>query len=348
MTNGPPSSSAAVASFLSNLGLTQALRGFENDMLVMNEDWERQKVPKAIDELMRDLISLEQSPNIDRKERSPEERKLDYAHFGQDTEPPSQKSINKSISAFLAQNRARNDRSNRAEFLQSLSEKRRKLVSDMGDSGMASIPESSSCARTDAKNLDREVQMKYDIAKNEEGPLRRTVKVGVAFQDLDSKGKQQQTIADDGGFSKERFPGLDERLINLETHLSVRYVPSPPQSLLDRLRFLEDHIIRLEKEYPPWAALHFNQPYRGWPPPPRPAPIIVPSHLTSTSSAPQMLIAEIFKPSTSAQSSQSTGTRGKGKNSKSSLHRAVLERLEVQKAMSDLVTHRSNDGKEGT
>lgn len=112
--------------------------------------------------------------------------------------------------------------SNRAEFLQPLSETRRKLVSDVG---IASIPESNfSCARTDARTLDRDVQMRYDIAKNEEGPLRRTVKVGVGFQDHpDSKGKQRQTIADDGGFSKERFPGLDERLINLETHLSVRY-----------------------------------------------------------------------------------------------------------------------------
>lgn len=55
MTSGP-SPSAVVASFLSNLGLTQALRGFENDMLVMNEDWERQKVPKAIDELMRNIM----------------------------------------------------------------------------------------------------------------------------------------------------------------------------------------------------------------------------------------------------------------------------------------------------
>ena len=32
---------------------------------------------------------------------------------------------------------------------------------------------------------------------------------------------------------------------------------------MDRLKFLEDHIVQLEKEYPPWAALHFNQPRRG-------------------------------------------------------------------------------------
>jgi len=40
-------------------------------------------------------------------------------------------------------------------------------------------------------------------------------------------------------------------------------VPSPPVSLLDRVRFIEDHIMRLERDYPPWAALHFNQPNRG-------------------------------------------------------------------------------------
>jgi len=246
----------------------------------------------------------------------------------------------------LAQNRARNDRSNRAEFLQSLGDNRRKLVPDMGDLGMASdLESSSSCARTDAKMLDRDVQMKYDIAKNEEGPLRRTVKV--AFQDdPDSKGKQRQTIADGDGPDKVLYPGLDERIMNLETHLSVRYVPSPPRSLLDRLKFLEDHIIQLEREYPPWAALHFNQPHRGWPPPPRPAPIIVPSHLTSTSNDSQLLIAATSKPSMSTQSSQSMGTRGKGKNSKSSLHRAVMERLEVQKALSDLAGQRGNDGKD--
>lgn len=46
------------------------------------------------------------------------------------------------------------------------------------------------------------------------------------------------------------------------SHVRVS-VPSPPRSLLDRLKFLEDHIIHLEREYPPWAALHFNQPNRG-------------------------------------------------------------------------------------
>jgi hypothetical protein len=40
-------------------------------------------------------------------------------------------------------------------------------------------------------------------------------------------------------------------------------VPLSPASLLHRIKFVEDHIIQLEREYPPWAALHFNQPRRG-------------------------------------------------------------------------------------
>jgi hypothetical protein len=91
---------------------------------------------------------------------------------------------------------------------------------------MASIAETaSSCARTDAKPLDRDVQMKYDIAKNEEGPLRRTVKAGIGFQDIgnskNSKGKQRKSSHDE--LSREQHPGLDERLVNMETHLAVRY-----------------------------------------------------------------------------------------------------------------------------
>lgn len=39
-------------------------------------------------------------------------------------------------------------------------------------------------------------------------------------------------------------------------------VPLPPTSITDRLKFLEDHIIQLERDFPPWAALHLNQPNR--------------------------------------------------------------------------------------
>ncbi len=159
------------------------------------------------------------------------------------TDLPPPTTLTKSISQYLSRNRARNDASNRAEFLRP--------------------PSDTSCARTDAKMLNRDTQMKYDIAKNEDGPLRRTM-----------KKKVEEEKADEA-----ESPALSERIANVETHLGVHYgmyptasnltasqclaVPSPPASLPARIQFLEEHIIRLEKEYPPWAALHFNQPRRN-------------------------------------------------------------------------------------
>jgi hypothetical protein len=126
--------------------------------------------------------------------------------------------INKSISIFLAQNRARNDASNRTEFLHPVSQKRQRLSLERSTSPPASEGDSPlpSCARTDAKTLDRDVQMKYDIAKNDEGPLKRTVK------SENAQGKQKQGERDmPNRLDKDGL--FDERLTNLETHLAVRY-----------------------------------------------------------------------------------------------------------------------------
>ncbi|OBZ70515.1 hypothetical protein A0H81_09236 [Grifola frondosa] len=368
---------AVIKSFLSAVGLTQAVRGFEADMIVMNPEWERKKVPAAIGELMKDLLRLGQTKEDEGsgeppKERSLDERKLDYVHVANGAEPRSQTSITKSISHFLAQNRARNDASNRNEFLQSLAEKRRRL-NENGDAELSGpIP---SCARTDAKTQNRDLQMKYDIAKNEDGPLRRTLKSASTKPDPGvPKGKLKTTSALDSEadyLTADRHPALDGRLQDVETHLAVRYGVSIFSCMLSIFsvltslcagsplhspivagpsQVLEDHIIRLEKEYPPWAALHFNQPNRGWPPPPRPTPIIVPSHLTSTASqeTDQSSSLQTAQFSSSYQTSATMAAAGSadanaakgktkpGRNTKSSLHRAVMERLEVQKAMSDL------------
>ena len=135
--------------------------------------------------------------------------------------------INKSISQFLAQNRSRNDASNRAEFVDSLKRKRQKT--DDGDApadgtATADAPDeaSGSCARTDARHVDRDAQMKYDIAKNEDGPLRKTVK-----REHDDQGTEPSKEAAPLGAGDEptaqRYPALDERLRNVETHVAVRY-----------------------------------------------------------------------------------------------------------------------------
>ncbi|TFY73905.1 hypothetical protein EWM64_g10107 [Hericium alpestre] len=260
---------AAIKSFLSSAGLIQALKGFEADMLVLNAEWERDEVPDALDELATDLKRLlgkgESSDHT--PSRSLEERKVDYVHLEKDAGPRSQTSTNKSIALFLAHNRARNDASNRNEFLHA--QKRRRLGSaDQSMSPVADDDERApSCARTDAKTVNRDVMMKFDIARNEEGPLRRTMKTEEhepKLGTLDEKAKAR--IVGENGLTAERHPGVDERLQNIETHTAVRYVPSPPVSLLHRIKFIEDHIIQLEREYPPWAALHFNQPRRAYVP----------------------------------------------------------------------------------
>lgn len=42
-------------SFLAEVGLTQTLQGFESDMLVLNDKWERKKVPLALRTLVNEL-----------------------------------------------------------------------------------------------------------------------------------------------------------------------------------------------------------------------------------------------------------------------------------------------------
>ncbi|SJL07275.1 uncharacterized protein ARMOST_10618 [Armillaria ostoyae] len=217
---------SALKIFFKEIGLIQALRGFELDMLVLNPTWERETVPGALERL--------HSPD-------PEPDTLDDRKAALYTDLPPPTTLTKSISQYLSRNRARNDASNRAEFLRPASD--------------------TSCARTDAKTLNRDTQMKYDIAKNEDGPLRRTMKRKVSEEKAD----------------EAESPALSERIVNVETHLA-------------------------------------------WPPPPPSTPIIVPPHLRSR---------EPPVPSTAPQAAG--GAKGK-----SSLTRAVMERLEVEKAMKDL------------
>ncbi|KAL0581908.1 hypothetical protein V5O48_000138 [Marasmius crinis-equi] len=345
-----------IRTFMKKLGLSQALKGFELDMLVMNSEWEENRIAAALDDLAKGVQVLRNKSTEEQKdevmhERPLEERKLDYIHIVNGAEPSSPTSINKSISQFLSRKRLHNDASNRNEFLLSIAQKRARLSED----SQAETTEVSSCARTDAKQLDRDAQMKYDIAKNEDGPLKRTMKsrstsaeehaqpsTSSASVSAKGKGKAQptrkssvtsnpETVSLPDTPSAERHPGLDERLANLETHLSVRYVPSPPLNLLDRLTFLEDHLIQLEKDYPPWAALHFNQPNRTWPPPPPVTPIIVPPHLTRETSKKAVDEKAPSQGGGAAAAGSSGAAQPKGRK-ESSLHRAVLERLEVKNA----------------
>lgn len=235
-----------------------------------------------------------------------EERKLDYIQLGGGKQPESQSSVSfvstskvviaehvssrlslqltvslqvtKSISRFLARSRARNDFSNRGEFLQTLADKNRASTSEIlaptVDSSSTSkgtdMQEHSSCARVDAKTIDRANQIKYDIMKNEDGPLTRISSTEVPLSDSsvnaqglpesatiasssiprrsslqgesplhprkrrrladveestkDSSSQIPPTVQNEtDGISAALVPAIDERIQNIEEHLSLRY-----------------------------------------------------------------------------------------------------------------------------
>ncbi|KAJ2936781.1 hypothetical protein H1R20_g296, partial [Candolleomyces eurysporus] len=371
----------AMKTFLEEAGLLETLKAFESDMLILSSDWEEERLPLALQRFVKRLSVVSEYSNpkdeeapqqmaVDEDPAPPpiplDERKLTYMKLADGSLPRTPTSTNKSIAQFLAQNRAKNNVSNRSEFLYSLSERRRH-IQENNETDAATIDPSQigSCARTDAKPINRDEQMKYDIAKNNDGPLSRTMKAAsnaqsaggedtpttVAPENITMSTEELvQRSQDEESVTSARYPALDDRLKNIEVHLAVRYVPSPPRTLISRLKFLEEHIIKLEKEYPPWAALHFNQPNRGWPPPPRATPIIVPPNLRSKeelkspslkgqtpSGGSTKLEESTMSTSSTGNSKSTTPTPAMSKrNAKSSLHRAVMEKLQVQQALNDL------------
>ncbi|GJJ06296.1 hypothetical protein Clacol_000487 [Clathrus columnatus] len=332
-------------------GLEQTLKGFKDDMIVMNHDSELKEVYPALQKLEDDLKACEfsfsrspQTEGVSEPNEDFEESKLEYISFSHDATPSTPAQLTRSISKFIAQNRARNNLSNRNEFLR----KRRRIVTTADDTGVTTEVDTPTCARTDAIPINRDAQIKYDIAKNEHGPLTRTYKPGRNSENQQYR-RTNEAIIIGKAVSKppeteqptlQKHPGLAERFSNFEDHLAVRYVPSPPVSLLDRIRLLEEHIIRLERDYPPWAALHFKQPNRGWPPPPRATPLIVPTHLTSASNLAVEVETSTSTPAAAVASQvippiiiPRPGSSKLSKKKSSSLHRAVLEKLEVKKAL---------------
>lgn len=126
----------------------------------------------------------------------------------------------------------------------------KRVESSGDDAEMADANDDTTCARTDAKIVDRDVQMKYDIAKNEDGPLKRTKKPEQKHV-LSQNPAESQPVAGPSSSTRTkgrnkakaavpvesqpspltvdpeslRKPGLEERLQNVETHLAVRFGP---------------------------------------------------------------------------------------------------------------------------
>lgn len=72
--------------------------------------------------------------------------------------------------------------------------------------------------------------MKYDIVKNEDGPLRKTMKREQENHPSEPETDAREAKADDIP-TAQRYPALDERLRNIETHVAVRYGEHPRMHL---------------------------------------------------------------------------------------------------------------------
>ncbi|RXW15017.1 hypothetical protein EST38_g10840 [Candolleomyces aberdarensis] len=247
----------AMKIFLEEAGLLETLKAFESNMLILSSDWEEEKLPSALQKLVKRLSGVSEYANpkheeapqqmaVDEDPSPPpiplDERKSTYMKLANGSLPGTSTSTNKSIAQFLAQNRAKNNASNRSEFLYSLSERRRQIQENNETNATTIDPDQiGSCARTDAKPINRDEQMRYDIAKNNDGPLSRTMKVASNVQS--AKGEDTpSTVApekivvsteelvrrsqDEESVTSARYPALDDRLRNIEAHLAVRYVAS--------------------------------------------------------------------------------------------------------------------------
>ncbi|KAF9973178.1 hypothetical protein BGZ73_003617 [Actinomortierella ambigua] len=158
------------------------------------------------------------------------------------------------VDEFIATKREQINESNRNEFIKKSHAQPKpddEKVKLDGKGEGSDGDDDDGCARVDARKLNRTIQMRQEVVKNE--ALAKTNPKG---HTMDNNASQLGTNA------------LDERLCNIQEHLNVRLAANPPCTLMERVKILEDMIMQLERDYPPWAALHFNQPNRTFPPPP--------------------------------------------------------------------------------
>ncbi|KAJ2452511.1 hypothetical protein EV183_002884 [Coemansia sp. RSA 2336] len=155
----------------------------------------------------------------------------DAMHNTLDQEQTKQK-----IQAFVAEQRKGIDTSNREEFLD------------------ANSDAESTCARIDAKRTNCGVALQPDLVQNSNTALGRST-------DQSSGADMRPPPA------PQPLCGLEERVDNIREHLSVRFVPESAD-IYRRVAALEDRIMTLEREFPPWSAEHFNQPRRRYMQPP--------------------------------------------------------------------------------
>ncbi|GAB5590201.1 hypothetical protein Unana1_05101 [Umbelopsis nana] len=307
---------SVMQSFFDKIGFEETSRAFETEMIILSNA-NRANLPTYILQLVNSMLSIienndndisrpetdiqgnnEDGMNSAKRKRTeeddhdPAEERLKRINPDQVQIRASGSELRKRIDNFIQAKKSEVDASNRTEFL------KRKEPSD----------NEVTCARTDAREIDRSIQMKFDVVNNEDGPLARSLVTSA------NHFKVASTV--------HRESGADERLQNLEQHLNILYKNNSRDSfsLFERIKIIEDTLILIENQNPLWAAVYFNQPNRTFPPPP------VINLITPTESASESTFEPKSYTSATVSPSQTPPLKPTGR-ANSSLTRAVIEQL---------------------
>lgn len=140
-----------------------------------------------------------------------------------------------SVESFLHDKRQTINASNVEEFIDTVE-------------GAKGEPETARCA---ARLIDRNVHIRSTAVDNQDGPLSRSILSSTSGTLVSPHG----TVAASG--ERVHFDGLEERVRNLETHMGIVVAPLD-KSLAERVKVLEDKILKIEEFYPQIAAHVFN------------------------------------------------------------------------------------------
>lgn len=313
-----------LSQFLQEIGLVETSECLESELIVLSRH-HLEKLPQALETLVEKLlVSLERHVNakeqvlhtpdkthadllVTKRKRDEQEEERERAkrlNSEQIQIRATTEEVNQRINTFIQAKQNELDESNRTEFLSRHDPK----------------ADDVTCARTDAREINRNIQMKFDIVNNEDGPLARSL---LSFND----NKQAHPIETINNVCADPT----ERINNIEQHLNIKLDESakPPFSTFERLKILENTLMDIERQHPRWAAVHFNQPNRQFPPPPPIQYITRPTEETAAVIPTETYISTQMTTTTSQPRMKTQG------RANSSLTRAVIDQLNQQVSVID-------------
>ncbi|KAI8085461.1 hypothetical protein BDF21DRAFT_335966, partial [Thamnidium elegans] len=323
-----------LSQFLKDIGLVETSECLNSELIVLSRN-HLEKLPEALESLVEKLlVSLERHVNAKeqvletldkshpdllatkrKRDESEEEReRVKRLDSEQIQIRATTEEVEQRINMFIQAKQNELDESNRTEFLSRHDPK----------------ADDVTCARTDAREINRNIQMKFDIVNNEDGPLARSLS---SFHD-NKQNSSSSSSSNNKNTIEKTCADPTERINNIEQHLNVKLdeEAKPPFSMFERLKILENTLMEIERQHPTWAAVHFNQPNRHFPPPP---PIKYITRPTETEQAviPTQEDAYLSTQIITTAPLQQRTLKAQGR-ANSSLTRAVIDQLNQQNQVS--------------